>query len=149
MLVAQAPVTACQSEFQIAPIFPLMARRSGRQHIGEGGPRHAACSRGSIREKRGTRGGEERFGASRQQSCILSLFFYDYFGDCILIWGCVSWLIVPSSLLAGLLMVELPCLLLSAHVYAARHWKYVMYYCGYDNWQDVQNDVLKCDYSEV
>lgn len=37
------------------------------------------------------------------------LFFYDYFGDCFLIWGCVAWLIVPSLLLAGLLMVELPC----------------------------------------
>lgn len=37
-------------------------------------------------------------------------FFYDYFGDCFLIWGCVAWLIVPSLLLAGLLMVELPCL---------------------------------------
>lgn len=56
MLAAQAPVTACHSEFQMAPIFPLMARRSGRQHIGEGGPRHGACSRGSIREKRGSRG---------------------------------------------------------------------------------------------
>lgn len=56
MLAAQAPVTACHSEFQMAPIFPLMARRSGRQHIGEGGPRQAACSRGSIREKRGGRG---------------------------------------------------------------------------------------------
>lgn len=62
MLAAQAPVTACHSEFQMAPIFPLMALRSGRQHIGEGGPRHAACSRGSIRERRG---GEEMFGASR------------------------------------------------------------------------------------
>lgn len=59
MLAAQAP--ACHSEFQISPIFPLMARRSGRQHIGEGGPRHAACSRGSIREE-----GEERSGVSLQ-----------------------------------------------------------------------------------
>lgn len=57
MLAAQASVAACHSEFQMGPIFPLMARRSGRQHIGEGGPRHAACSRGSIREKTGTRVG--------------------------------------------------------------------------------------------
>lgn len=57
MLAAQASVTACHSEFQMAPIFPLMARRSGRQHIGEGGPRHAACSRGSIRERQGMRVG--------------------------------------------------------------------------------------------
>lgn len=33
--------------------------------------------------------------------------FYDYFGDCFLIWGYVAWLIVPSLLLAGLLMVGL------------------------------------------
>ena len=56
MLDAQAPVTACHSEFQMASIYPLMAQRSGRQHIREGGLRHAACSRGSIREKRGGRG---------------------------------------------------------------------------------------------
>lgn len=75
MLAAQAPVTACHSEFQMAPIFPLMARRSGRQHIGEGGPRHAACSRGSIREKRGTRGGEERFW-SITPVVMYSFFFF-------------------------------------------------------------------------
>lgn len=105
MLAAQASVTACHSEFQMAPIFPLMARRSGRQHIGEGGPRHGACSRGSIREKRGSRG--EVW--SITPPVMYSFFFYDYFGDCFLIQGCVARLIVPSLLLAGLLMVALPC----------------------------------------
>lgn len=90
MLAAQASVTACHSEFQMAPIFPLMARRSGRQHIGEGGPRHAACSRGSIREN-----GDE----SQERRVVMYSFFYDYFGDWLLILGCVAWPIVPSLLL--------------------------------------------------
>lgn len=110
MLAAQAPVTACHSEFQMAPIFPLMAQRSGRQHIvGEGGPRHTACSRGSIREERETRGGR------REVSSITPVvmysfffFFYDYFGDCVLILGWVERLIGPSLLLATSLMVEPP-----------------------------------------
>lgn len=76
MLAAQAPVTACHSEFQMAPIFPLMARRSGRQHIGEGGPRHAAGSRGSIREKRGTRQGERR---GLEHHASSDVFFRSFF----------------------------------------------------------------------
>lgn len=88
MLAAQAPVTACHSEFQMAPIFPLMARRSGRQHIGEGGPRHAACSRGSIREKRGMRErGRGEVGSITPVVMYSFFLFYDYFGDCFLILG--------------------------------------------------------------
>lgn len=63
MLPDHARVSACHSEFQMAPIFPLMARRSGSQHVGEGGPRHAACSGSPITEKEV---GAERFRASQQ-----------------------------------------------------------------------------------
>ena len=80
MLAAQAPVTACHSEFQMAPIFPLMARRSGRQPIGEGGPRHAACSRGSIRGKRGR--GEVR--------SITPVVMYSFFLFLWLFWRLLS-----------------------------------------------------------
>ena len=52
-----------------------------------------------LERSEGREEGEESFWASRQSWCIL--FFYDYFGDCILIWGCMAWLIVPSLLLAG------------------------------------------------
>lgn len=78
---APAPVAACHSEFQMAPIFPLMARRSGRQHIGEGGPTHAACSRGSIRGERGTneweRRGEER--RISRSAVFFSFLFFSFF----------------------------------------------------------------------
>lgn len=153
MLAAQAPVTACHSEFQMAPIFPLMARRSGRQHIGEGGPRRAVCSRGSIREKRGTRGGERRGLEHHASSDVFFyFFFYDYFGDCFLIWGCVAWLIVPSLLLAELLMVELPCPASHPHrtCICSAALKNCDLFLSY-KWCYVQMDVLiddslKCDY---
>lgn len=55
--------TARHSEFQMAPIFLLMAQRSGWQAVGEGGPRDAACCGSPIR---GKEVGAERFRASQQ-----------------------------------------------------------------------------------
>lgn len=49
--------------FKWLQFLPLMAGRSGRQHVGEGGPRHAAYSGSPIREKEV---GTERFRASQQ-----------------------------------------------------------------------------------
>lgn len=91
---APAPVAACHSEFQMAPIFPLMARRSGRQHIGEGGPTHAACSRGSIRGERGTNEWERRGEENLQECSILFFsfpFFSSYLRGCRLIQATVAW----------------------------------------------------------
>lgn len=114
MLAAQAPVTACHSEFQMAPIFPLMARRSGRQHIGEGGPRHAPCSRGSIRAKRGMRGGRGQERRVFEHHASSDVFFLSFFmiivETAFSFWGWCG--MADCSIFAPgwvLLMVELPC----------------------------------------
>lgn len=114
MLAAQAPVTACHSEFQMAPIFPLMARRSGRQHIREGGPRHAACSRGSIRAKRGMRGGRGQERRVFEHHASSDVFFLSFFmiivETAFSFWGWCG--MADCSIFASgwvLLMVELPC----------------------------------------
>lgn len=63
-------------------------------------PDKAACSRGSIRERRGW---------EHHNSSDVFFLSYDYFWRPLSHLGmCGIWLIVPSSPLVGLLMVELP-----------------------------------------
>lgn len=78
--------------FKWLQFSPLIARRSGRQHVGEGGPRRAACS-GGVLLGRGEAG-------SITTAAMCSFSFLIIFGGRSLIWGCAARLIVPSSLLA-------------------------------------------------
>lgn len=97
---ACAPATACHSEFQMAPIFPPMARRSGRQHIGNGGLSHAACSRACIREKRGmrkARGEEFEHHASAVIFCPTLVIFLDLLFLIILCTALSAWVDVSGT----------------------------------------------------